>query len=164
MFFFKKQKFFLDLTGQQDTDQEAKAAKASEPKVVIAPPAPVPAADSKEKVAAKAPAPKAAAGAAAFKTAAAVAAPTPPAAAVPPATPAAVGEATPPAPAPAAVRTTAEEIAAQLAAEAASRPAPTLSTFAPDCLTPGAGTPRRRRTAGANLGAFKEIARGMMKS
>ena len=153
--FFKKQKFFLDLTGQQDTDQEAKAAKGSEPKVVIAPPAPAPAADKKEKAAAKAPAQTAAASAAASKAPAAIAAPTAPSAPVAPATPA---------PAPAALRTTAEEIAAQLAEEAASRPAPTLSTFAPDCLTPGAGTPRRRRKAGANLAAFKEIARGMMKS
>ncbi|MEB3325901.1 MAG: hypothetical protein VKM17_11285 [Cyanobacteriota bacterium] len=152
MFFFKKQKFFLDLTGEKDTDQEGKAAKPSEPKVVIAPPAPAPAAEKKEKGAAKAPAPPA------------IAASTAPAAAVAPATPAAVVEAAAPAPGPAAVRTTAEEIAAQLAAEAASRPAPTLSTFAPDCLAPGAATPRRRRTAGANLGAFKEIARGMMKS
>lgn len=157
MFFFKKQKFFLDLTGQQDTDQEATGAKVSEPKVVIAPPAPAPAAETKDKAAAKAPSPKAA-------VPAATVAPVPSAAAVAPTTAAAVEEAAPLAPAPAAVRTTAEEIAAQLAAEAASRPAPTLSTFAPDCLTPGAGTPRRRRTAGANLGAFKEIARGMMKS
>lgn len=151
--FFKKQKFFLDLTGQQDTDQEAKAAKGSEPKVVIAPPAPAPAADKTEKAAAKAPAQTAAASAAASKAPAPIAAPTAPSAPVAPA-----------APAPAALRTTAEEIAAQLAEEAASRPAPTLSTFAPDCLTPGAGTPRRRRKAGANLAAFKEIARGMMKS
>jgi hypothetical protein len=73
-------------------------------------------------------------------------------------------EAGPPEVAAAPVRTTAEEIAAQLAAEAANRPAPTFSTFAPDCLVPGAATPRRRRKAGANLGAFKEIAKGMMKS
>ncbi|MFN9646097.1 MAG: hypothetical protein ACK6BG_13505 [Cyanobacteriota bacterium] len=70
-----------------------------------------------------------------------------------------------PAAAPAApVRTTAEDIAAQLAAEAASRPAPTLSTFAPDCVVPGGATPRQRRKAGANLGAFKAMAKGMMKS
>jgi hypothetical protein len=62
------------------------------------------------------------------------------------------------------VRTTAEEIAAQLAAEAANRPAPTFSTFAPECVVPGGATPRRRRKAGANLGAFKEMAKGMMKS
>jgi hypothetical protein len=77
---------------------------------------------------------------------------------------AAPAEAGPPEVAAAPVRTTAEEIAAQLAAEAASRPAPAFSTFAPDCLVPGAATPRRRRKAGANLGAFKEIAKGMMKS
>ncbi|MEB3257710.1 MAG: hypothetical protein VKN83_05245 [Cyanobacteriota bacterium] len=142
--FFRKQKFFLDLTGQQDTEQKGKAGQ--EPSVTIAPPvAPKP-----EKAAAQ-PAAKAA-----------------PAKAATPAAPAAAQVAAETAPAaaaaPASVRTTAEEIAAQLAAEAASRPAPTLSTFAPDCLTPGASTPRRRRSAGANLGAFKEIARGLMKS
>jgi hypothetical protein len=62
------------------------------------------------------------------------------------------------------VRTTAEEIAAQLAAEAASRPAPSFSTFAPECVVPGGATPRQRRKAGANLGAFKAMAKGMMKS
>lgn len=142
--FFRKQKFFLDLTGQQGTEQQEKAGQGSEQKVTIAPPTPAPVEVK------KAPAPV-------------VAAPPAPAAVEAAAPPA--GEATPAAtPAPTAARTTAEEIAAQLAAEAASRPAPTLSTFAPDCLAPGAATPRRRRTAGANLGAFKEIARGMMKS
>jgi hypothetical protein len=137
--FFRKQKFFLDLTGQQGTEQESKAGK--EEKITIAPPvAPV---VNKEPAAAKAAAAKAPAPAA---PAAAPAAPVAPAAAA------------------SAARTTAEEIAAQLAAEAASRPAPTLATFAPDCLTPGAATPRRRRSAGANLGAFKEIARGLMKN
>jgi hypothetical protein len=28
----------------------------------------------------------------------------------------------------------------------------------------GGATPRRRRSAGANLGAFKEMAKGMMRS
>ena len=150
--FFRKQKFFLDLTGQQDTEQKSKAGQ--EPSVTIAPPvAPAP---KPEKAAAK-PAAKAAPAKAA--TPAAPAAPA--AAQVAPAAPEAAAAT---AAAPASVRTTAEEIAAQLAAEAASRPAPTLSTFAPDCLTPGAATPRRRRSAGANLGAFKEIARGLMKS
>ena len=150
--FFRKQKFFLDLTGQQDTEQKSKAGQ--EPSVTIAPPvAPAP---KPEKAAAK-PAAKAAPAKAA--TPAAPAAPA--AVQVAPAAPEAAAAT---AAAPASVRTTAEEIAAQLAAEAASRPAPTLSTFAPDCLTPGAATPRRRRSAGANLGAFKEIARGLMKS
>lgn len=145
--FFRKQKFFLDLTGQQGTDQEAKSGKGNEQQFTIAPPQPAPAAKKKDKE---------------QPAATVTAPPTPKAAAV---TPAKAVEAAPaPAPEPADVRTTAEEIAAQLAAEAASRPAPTLATFAPDCLAPGAATPRRRRTAGANLGAFKEIARGMMKS
>ncbi|MFM7466092.1 MAG: hypothetical protein ACKO28_11605 [Cyanobium sp.] len=137
--FFRKQKFFLDLTGQQGAEPESKTGK--EAKVTIAPP--VAPAVKKEAPAAKAAAAKAQA----------PAAPAAPAASEPGASPT-----------PAATRTTAEEIAIQLAAEAASRPAPTLSTFAPDCLTPGAATPRRRRSAGANLGAFKEIARGLMKS
>ena len=127
MFFFRKQKFFLDLTESQGQDQEAKAGKGAETTVILAPPVAAPATDKPAKGKAEAPA-----------AATAVAA--------------------------APVRTTAEEIAAQLAAEAASRPAPAFSTFAPDCLVPGAATPRRRRKAGANLGAFKEIAKGMMKS
>jgi hypothetical protein len=144
MFFFRKQKFFLDLTESQGQDQEAKAGKGAETKVILAPPVAAPAtAPAKGKKAAVAKA--------------AVAAP----AAAPVAAPA---EAGPPEVAATPTRTTAEEIAAQLAAEAASRPAPTFSTFAPDCLVPGAATPRRRRKAGANLGAFKEIAKGMMKS
>jgi hypothetical protein len=155
--FFRKQKFFLDLTGQQGTEQEGKAGK--EEKVTIAPP--VAPAVKKEPVVAKAAAAKAPAASAKAPAPAAAA---PAAAAVAQAAPVAA-EAASAAPATAApARTTAEEIAAQLAAEAASRPAPTLATFAPDCLTPGAGTPRRRRSAGANLGAFKEIARGLMKS
>ncbi len=149
--FFRKQKFFLDLTGQQGTEQESKAGQ--EQKVTIAPPA-APAV-KKEPAAAKV-APAKAPAPAAPAAAVAQAAPAAPVAAAAPAPPAAA--------APATTRTTAEEIAAQLAAEAASRPAPSLSTFAPDCLTPGAATPRRRRSAGANLGAFKEIARGLMKS
>jgi hypothetical protein len=60
--------------------------------------------------------------------------------------------------------TTAEAIAAELAAAQANRPAPSLATFAPDCLVAGAAVPRRRRLAGANLGAFKQMAQGMMKS
>ena len=60
--------------------------------------------------------------------------------------------------------TTAEAIAAELAAAEALRPAPTLATFAPDCVTAGGATPMKRRTPGANLGAFKEMAAGMMRS
>ncbi len=60
--------------------------------------------------------------------------------------------------------TTAEAIAAELAAAEALRPAPTMATFAPECLTPGGATPMRRRTGGANLGVFKDMAAGMMRN
>jgi len=60
--------------------------------------------------------------------------------------------------------TTAEMIAAELAAAQANRPAPSLATFAPDCVTAGGALPQRRRRAGANLAGFKEMAEGMMKS
>jgi hypothetical protein len=60
--------------------------------------------------------------------------------------------------------TTAEAIAAELAAEQASRPAPTLSTFAPDCVTAGGALPRGRRRGSADLGGFREMARGMLSS
>ncbi|MFM9047988.1 MAG: hypothetical protein ACKOPT_06085 [Cyanobium sp.] len=144
--FFRKQKFFLDLTDQQGAEADSKAGQGKEVKITIAPPPAAPAVKKEPAVKEE----KAAAKGAPAQTAP-VSAPAAPAA--------------PPAPvAQAAVRTTAEDIAAQLAAEAASRPAPTMATFAPDCLVPGAGTPRRRRSAGANLGAFKEIARGLMKS
>jgi hypothetical protein len=144
MFFFRKQKFFLDLS-EQGEGQE-KAAKGGDTKVTLAPPAP--AKQQAAKAAPPAPAPEAAG-------ASAPAAPAP--------VVAALAEAAAAAPA-APLRTTAEEIAAQLAAEAASRPAPTFSTFAPECVVPGGATPRQRRKAGANLGAFKAMAKGMMKS
>jgi hypothetical protein len=60
--------------------------------------------------------------------------------------------------------TTAEAIAAELAAAEALRPAPSLATFAPDCVTAGGATPMKRRSPGANLGVFKEMAAGMMRS
>jgi len=60
--------------------------------------------------------------------------------------------------------TTAEAIAAELAAAQASRPAPSLATFAPDCVTPGGALPGRRRRGSADLGGFREMARGMMRS
>ncbi len=60
--------------------------------------------------------------------------------------------------------TTAEAIAAELAAAQAERPAPSLSTFAPECVTAGGAVPIRRRKAGANLAGFKAMAQGMMKS
>ena len=52
----------------------------------------------------------------------------------------------------------------ELAAAQAIRPAPSLATFAPDCVTAGGALPQRRRRAGANLAGFKEMAEGMMKS
>jgi hypothetical protein len=149
MFFFRKQKFFLDLSEQGKGQEEA--AKGGDTKVTLAPPAP--AKPQAEKAAPSAPPAPAPAPVAAVASA--------PAAPVAP--PAALAEAAAAAPA-APLRTTAEEIAAQLAAEAASRPAPTFSTFAPECVVPGGATPRQRRKAGANLGAFKAMAKGMMKS
>ena len=65
---------------------------------------------------------------------------------------------------PATRQTTAEAIAAELAAEQASRPAPTLATFAPECVTPGGAMARGRRRGGADLGGFREMARGMLSS
>ena len=112
-------------------------AEGNQPPAVVAPPA----VKSPEAAPAKAPA------AAATGTPAAVPAP--------------VGEA---AAASGPVLTTAEAIAAELAAAEALRPAPTMATFAPECLTPGGGTPMRRRTGGANLRVFKEMAAGMMRS
>ena len=68
--------------------------------------------------------------------------------------------------APAAVTTltTAEAMVAELAAAQANRPAPSKATFAPDCVTAGGATPMKRRTGGANLAGFKEMAKGMMRS
>jgi len=59
-------------------------------------------------------------------------------------------------------QTTAEAIAAQLAAEQANRPAPSLATFAPDCVTAGGALPRRRRRGGADLAGFRDMARAMV--
>ena len=58
--------------------------------------------------------------------------------------------------------TTAEAIAAELAAAQASRPAPRAVTFAPDCVTAGGALSRPRRRSGADLAGFREMARGMM--
>lgn len=76
-----------------------------------------------------------------------------------------------PSPSPAAVAaerapslTTAEAIAAELAAAQASRPAPSLATFAPDCVTPGGSLSRGRRRGGADLAGFRQMAQGMMRS
>lgn len=56
------------------------------------------------------------------------------------------------------VLTTAEAIAAELAAEQATKPAATLSTFAPECVTAGGALPMRRRRGGANLAGFRSMA------
>ncbi|MBD2550180.1 hypothetical protein H6G65_11425 [Microcystis elabens FACHB-917] len=74
---------------------------------------------------------------------------------------AATAEATPQ---PVSSLTTAEAIAAELAAAEALRPAPSMVTFAPECVTAGGATPMKRRTPGANLAVFKEMAAGMMRS
>ena len=57
--------------------------------------------------------------------------------------------------------TTAEAIAAELRAAQEAKPAPTLSTFAPDALNPSNAMPMRRRRAGANLAGFKAMAKSM---
>ena len=59
------------------------------------------------------------------------------------------------------MQTTAEAIAAELAAEQAARPVQTDSTFAPDCVTAGGALPMRRRRAGANIAGFRDMASGM---
>ncbi len=60
--------------------------------------------------------------------------------------------------------TTAEAMVAELAAAQANRPAPSKATFAPDCVVAGGATPMARRSGGANLAGFKEMAKGMMRS
>ena len=141
--FFKKAKFFLDLTGEDTPSNGKGTEKAPVVAAVIAPVAPAAASPAAVASATAALAPDTTAAA---KTAA-------PTTAAP--TPAAVATA---------VRTTAEEIAAELAAAQANRPPASTVTFAPDCLVPGASLPLRRRTAGANLAGFRDIARSMMKS
>jgi hypothetical protein len=59
------------------------------------------------------------------------------------------------------VMTTAEAIAAELAAEEAARPARTNDTFAPECVTAGGALPMRRRRGGANLAGFRSMASGL---
>ncbi len=86
----------------------------------------------------------------------------PAAAAKVPAAPAAVAAAAPAAPGTS--LTTAEAIAAELAAEQANRPEPSLATFAAECLVPGAATTPRRRRGGANLAGFRAIARSYLKN
>lgn len=148
--FFKKAKFFLDLTGE-DNSSDANGAEKAPVAVVVAPVAPAAVA-----VAPAAEAPAAAAVAPVTATAAPItAAPTAAAPSTTAPTTAAVATA---------ARTTAEEIAAELAAAQANRPPASTVTFAPDCLVPGAGLARARRTGGANLAGFRDIARSMMKN
>ena len=78
------------------------------------------------------------------------------------------GEAKPAAAAPAAtaepggkVLTTAEAIAAELAAAQAARPAASNATFSPECLVPGGALPMRRRRGGANLADFRTMGSGL---
>ena len=138
-----KPKFFLDLSGDS-SDKPAAPAKVGP--IREAKPAAKDAKASAAPVAAG-PAPKAAA------------------AAAPSATPAAVGESAAPAPAPVSGGlTTVEAIAAELAAAQANRPAPSLATFAAECLVPGGSTAPRRRRGGANLADFRAIARSFTKN
>ena len=129
-----KRKFFLDLSGDEADQKPA----------VVAPVAPVTKEKPQQKAAAQpaaqaAPQPAAAAAAAAAATTTATAA-----------TAAATG------------LTTTEAIAAELAAAQANRPAPSKVTFADARLVPGAN-PTQRRRVGANLAAFKDMAKGMMR-
>lgn len=131
---FFKRKFFLDLGGEQQ----------GTPQETPVPVAPVREEAPKSAKAAQGEAPKAKAVAAA------------PAAAGAPA-----GEAAAPS---AGTPTTAEAIAAELAAAQAGRPAPSLATFAPECLSPAGALPRRRRRGGADLADFKAMAAGLLRS
>jgi len=153
-----KPKFFLDLTNGKDELPAAPAvvapvrekaapakgqdSKTAEVAVRVAPIAQSPRASEPAKVAAEAN--FAAEAAEAFV------------AAVAPVAAAAAAASTSP--------TTAESIAAELAAAQANRPAPSLATFAPEALVPGGATPRRRRSGGANLAGFKAIARSFVKN
>ena len=65
---------------------------------------------------------------------------------------------------PAASLTTAEAIAADLAAAEEARPAVTYSTFAPGNLMPGGGLRQRSRRPGAALKSFRGIAQDLFKS
>ena len=156
-----KPKFFLDLTNGKDelpavpvvvapVREKAAPAKGQDSKtaevaVRVAPIAQSPRASEPAKVAAEANfAAEASVAAEAFVAAVAPVAAAAPAASTSP--------------------TTAESIAAELAAAQANRPAPSLATFAPEALVPGGATPRRRRSGGANLAGFKAIARSFVKN
>ena len=60
--------------------------------------------------------------------------------------------------------TTAEAIAAELAATEAAQPEMTLSTYAPDNLVPGSALSQRRRAPGAAVKNFRNMAEDLFKS
>ena len=60
--------------------------------------------------------------------------------------------------------TTAEAIAAELAAAEASRPAVDYVTFAPEALRPGTGLRPGKRKPGRNLSNFRSMASELFKS
>ena len=62
------------------------------------------------------------------------------------------------------VQTTAEAIAAELAATQAARPAVTMSTYAPANLVAGSGLRARKRRPGAGMKGFMSIAGDLFKS
>ena len=62
------------------------------------------------------------------------------------------------------VQTTAEAIAAELAATQAARPAVTMSTYAPANLVAGTGLRARKRRPGAGMKGFMTIAGDLFKS
>ena len=64
----------------------------------------------------------------------------------------------------AAVQTTAEAIAAELAASQAARPTVSMSTYAPANLMPGTGLRTRNRRPGAGMKGFMTIAGDLFKS
>ena len=64
----------------------------------------------------------------------------------------------------AAVQTTAEAIAAELAATQAARPAVAMSTYAPGNLVAGTGLRARKRRPGAGMKGFMTIAGDLFKS
>jgi len=139
---FFKSKFFLDLSGGKDDQPVAPALVA--PVKEKAAPAKAEALEPAQATISVAPVAQAQAASAPAQAAA------DPAAAA--------------APAASTSLTTAESIAAELAAAQADRPAPSLATFAPEALLPGGATPQRRRSGGANLAGFKAIARSFVKN
>ncbi len=149
--FFKKAKFFLDLTGEDNGSNAKGVEKAPVVAAVVAPVAPVEPAAVAVAPAAVAPIVVVSGTFTAAPTSAAPSA-------------GAADNGGPVAAVSTAARTTAEEIGAEFASAQANRPPASTVTFAPECLVPGASLARRRRTAGANLAGFRDIARSMMKN